>query len=167
MKMGTETRHDVFVSYSHEDAEWLKRLQTHLKPYVRGGKMNPWDDTRLVPGQDWQAEIKRALTSAKVAILLVSPSFLASDFIATNELPCLLDAAAKEGLVILWLPVSASAFDVTELRRYQALSDPATPLDSLPTAQQNRILVGAAKRVVAALEPPAVAQHGPQVPVVP
>src|SRR5690348_11808017 len=95
------TSNKVFISYSHRDKEYLDQLQEHLKPHVRAGTIPLWVDTDLKPGDDWEAEIKRALASARVAILLVSRSFLASDFIAGEELPKLLDAAKERGARIL------------------------------------------------------------------
>ena len=71
----------VFVSYSHRDEKWLERLQVHLKPLVRAGDIDLWDDTQIRSGEDWKAKIDQALGSARFAVLLVSADFLASDFI--------------------------------------------------------------------------------------
>jgi NTP pyrophosphatase (non-canonical NTP hydrolase) len=131
----------VFISYSHKDAEWLDRLQTMLKPLVRNKKLSTWSDNEIGVGQMWRAEIDSALSRAKVAVLLVSANFLASDFIADNELPPLLDAADKKGTKIVWIPVGASLYKETELEKYQAAHDPNKPLEGLSVAEMNQALV--------------------------
>jgi hypothetical protein len=106
-----EQRIDVFVSYSHADAAWLKRVQVHLKPLVRDEQIDLWDDTRIQAGARWREEIRAALARAQVAALLISADFFSSDFIATKEVPPPLEAERKRGLVILGVHLSASRFD--------------------------------------------------------
>jgi class 3 adenylate cyclase len=148
----TERRGGVFVSYSHKDKLWLEKLQIHLKPYLRSGSVSTWSDAQIQPGQRWQKEIEAALGSARIALLLVSPNFLGSEFIASQELPKLLAAAQREGVNILWVPVSASSYDETELGGYQAAHDPDRPLDTLSPADQNLALVKLCKIIKSALE---------------
>jgi hypothetical protein len=143
-------RDQVFISYSHNDKDWLEKLQTVLKPLIRKGVVNVWDDTRIQAGQKWREEIKTALSGAKVAVLLVSPDFLASEFIAEGELPPLLRAAAAEGLTIIWVPVRDSLFTETEIAEYQAAFDPARPLAGLSPAEVDKALVEISKKIKAA-----------------
>jgi internalin A len=145
--ISTSANMNIFVSYSHADAEWLKKLQTHLKPYIRNQTIDPWDDTRIRPGDEWRQEIETALAAAQVAVLLVSPNFIASDFIANNELPPLLDAAQTQGVKILWIPISYSSYNETEFSKYQAAHNPQQPLDSLTASEQNRVLVEICKEI--------------------
>jgi hypothetical protein len=85
--------------------------------------------------------------------LLVSPYFLESDFIGEHELPPLLDAAKKEGLVILWVYISHCLYDETEIERYHAANEISKPLDSLTPSEQNRVLADVCRQIKAAATP--------------
>ena len=145
-------RNQVFVSYSHKDEVWLERLQSVLKPLTRSRTIDIWADTRIKPGAVWREEIERALSCAKVAVLLVSPNFLDSDFIVENELPPLLRAADEQGLKVLWIAISASLYSETDIARYQATTEPSRPLDSLSPAEVNEKLVEVALKIKAAVQ---------------
>jgi predicted ATPase/class 3 adenylate cyclase len=145
VKMATLVRDKVFISYSHQDREWLERLQTMMKPLVRTGTALPWTDTMIRPGTDWYEQIKLALATAKVGVILVSSNFLASDFIAEVELSSLLSAAAEEGLQVCWVMVSACLHETSGLSRFQAAHDISRPLDSLTPAELNSTLANIAR----------------------
>jgi hypothetical protein len=147
-------RSTVFISYAHTDAKWLARIHTMLTPLIRANQMSVWDDTKIKPGSKWKAEIRRAITSARVALLLVSSAFLASPFIADEELPPVLNAARDEGLVIVWALVSACLWQKTPIAEYQAAHPIAKSLESLSPAKRNETLLAIAETVGAALSPP-------------
>ncbi len=143
-------RKKVFISYSHKDKAWLDRLRTHLKPLIRAGRIDLWDDSRIAEGQRWRKEIRQALGATKVAVLLVSPDFLASDFIATDELPPLLAAAEDEDVHILPVILKPSLFAETpSLSRFQTVNDPATPVIDMAEGDQDRVFRDVAKAVLA------------------
>jgi len=148
------SRSAVFVSYSHKDRRWLERLQIHLRPLERDHSIDVWDDTKIRPGTPWKSEIEKAISNAKVAILLVSADFLASDFVAKNELPPLLRAAEEEGAMILPIIVSPCRFVRTPLGVFQAVNDPEKPLNSLKGANRERILTRVADVVESAFLKP-------------
>ncbi len=136
-------RTKLFISYSHADTEWLERLQVHLKPLEREGRLERWDDTRIAPGEKWHQAIRDAIASAKVAVLLVSADFLASDFIATDELPPLLTAAEQDGAVVLPLILSPSWFErMPRLAQFQSVNPPSKPLIGLTRPDQGRTRSG-------------------------
>jgi hypothetical protein len=72
---------------------------------------------------------------------MVSSAYRASDFVATMEMPTLLQRAAKGGLTVKWIPVSASAYTATALRDIQALISPSRPLDQMKRPQADKTLV--------------------------
>src|SRR3954454_9471946 len=137
MASSPSTRTKVFISYSHADKEWLDRLKRHLKPLAREGNLDCWNDTHIRPGDDWQQEIRTALDTAQVAVLLISANFFASDFIDENELPPLLAPAQAKGVRILPVIISASRFArIPALLRFQAVNSPDRPLAKMSRAEQ-------------------------------
>lgn len=142
-------RQTIFISYSHKDADpWLDRLNVHLKPLVREGLIELWADTAIKPADEWRAEIASAIARARVAILLVSANFFASDFIARNELPPLLEKAKEDGLVVLPINVSASRLNREQwLARYQAVNPPSEPLNAMTEADCERIYERLAEQI--------------------
>jgi hypothetical protein len=138
---------EVFLSYSHTDSRWRDRLKVHLKPLVRDDSIDIWDDTRIKAGQAWKAEIEAALERARVAILLVSADFLASDFVQDEELPTLLEAAERAGVSILPIVVGPSRFAESPVGRFQAANSPNRPLSGLRREEAESVLVEISRRV--------------------
>jgi hypothetical protein len=155
MASSPSTRTKVFISYSHADKEWLERLKRHLKPLVREGQLDCWDDTHIQPGDDWKQEIRTALDAAQVAVLLISADFFASDFIDNTELPPLLAAAQAKGVRILPVILSASRFARDpDLARFQAVNPSDRPLNEMSLAEQEKVLDGLAQTVESAFVNP-------------
>ena len=146
-------RDQLFISYSHVDRGWVERLQTMIRPLVRSHGLRLWDDSQIPPGAKWRQEIETALAAAKVALLLVSSDFLASEFVTNSELPQLLMAAEEEGLRILWVPLRPSLVRRTPIDVYQALLDPGRPLARMDPVEQEEALVEIALAIEKALAP--------------
>lgn len=147
-------RDQIFISYCHEDKKWFDELKLYLKPYEKRKLLSVWDDTRISAGALWKDEIKTALDRTKVAVLLVTQHFMASDFIQDEELPDFLEASQKEGLLILWIPVSASTYRDSPLAHIQAAAEPGKPLDTLDSSARNMAWVHISDRIKAAVNHP-------------
>jgi TIR domain len=90
----------VFISYSHEDEAWKDRLLKHLAVLKQQGEVEVWDDRKIRGGDEWPAEIWKAMDAAQVAVLLVSANSLASEFILEKEVPYLLERRKRDGIFI-------------------------------------------------------------------
>ena len=91
----------IFISYSHKDVEWKNRLETHLRGLQLQDRLDFWSDEKIGIGDAWLEKIQAAMNAASVAVLLVSPDFLASEFIVREEVKRLLERREKEKLPLL------------------------------------------------------------------
>lgn len=129
---GALSKVNIFISYAHADLKWLERLKKHLKVLAKySGCVEYWEDTKMRGGDKWRDEITAAINKANVAILLVSTDFLASDFIANDELPPILRKAVVEGTRVLPLIVAPCSFEVSEISDFQAINSPDRTLADL------------------------------------
>ena len=106
-------RSKLFISYSHRDDDWLQRLTLHLAQLERRGIVHVWSDTQIRVGDRWETEIEDALTESRAAVLMVSPTFLASPYIWEQELPRILKHASEGGMLIFPLIVKPCAWRIS------------------------------------------------------
>lgn len=145
-------RNQVFVSYSHSNRPWMLKLQTQLKSIERFTGIKTWDDTRIQTGTEWNREIERALQATRVAVFLVTPEFLASDFIQDKEMKYFLEISERESVPIVWVAVSSSLYELTPLVKIQCANKPDKPLDQLTDGEQNAVFTEICKNIVRAMD---------------
>ena len=68
-------RERVFMSYSHEDVVWLKRVREQLTVLEREGLIDIFDDTLIAGGEGWYSRLDQEMLRAKLAVLLVVMQF--------------------------------------------------------------------------------------------
>jgi hypothetical protein len=166
----------VFISYTHADNEspnhkerWLDRFVEFLKPLVRQEGFTLCSDQDIKIGQDWHQHIQAHLNGAKAVVLLVSPAFLASDYIANSELPVILKNAADHGVRIFPILISPSVYKRAKykypdpktgpqeftLASIQAANPPSETLIEMTEGGQNRVLEKVAYQLAELLSEPA------------
>ncbi|MDQ3815925.1 MAG: tetratricopeptide repeat protein, partial [Armatimonadota bacterium] len=191
----------IFISYAHEDnvasdplsKRWLDRLLQQLAPLQAQRLVDAWSDERIQMGGHWQRDIEASLQNAVAAVLLVSPAFLASEYIRNSELPVLLKRAKDEGLVIVPIILNPCHFkratfkypdpqtgpDEFLLSSLQAAHAPDKELSGLSEHEQGEILLSVAERLLEIVQqsrktppvptpapvetPPALEQTTPQI----
>ncbi len=119
-----------------------------MKPLSRDFKIDIWSDRDIQTGIKWKQKIAQAIENCDIALLLISPDFLASNFINTNELPPLIEVAEKEGKLIVPLIISPSLFNKrTELAQFHAINDPNIPIIGMDEYNQESTFLKVAETI--------------------
>ncbi len=71
---------DVFISYAHRDESLRAEFEEHLALLMREGEIRPWHDRRISAGDEWRGQIDYRLEAADLILLLISASFIDSDY---------------------------------------------------------------------------------------
>lgn len=103
----------VFLSYSHNDLQLMRRLDVHLAPLKRIEKIESWNDRDILPGLDWDSTIRKQLNEADIILLLITADFVASEYIWEKELKFALEKM-KQGKCRL-IPILLQPVDFSEL----------------------------------------------------
>jgi hypothetical protein len=134
-------RSGLFISYAHDDdKKWLDGLLDTVRPLTDRHGVQVWTDREIAPGDDWHLRIQNALDRARVGVMLVSPAFLKSVYIKSDELPRMLLAAESEGLKIFWVPVFRTDRAANPIASFQAAHEPDKPLAELSRVEVKKAL---------------------------
>lgn len=80
----------LFLSWAHADQVLKEDLVSRLTPRLKNVKRHDfarWEDSHILAGVEWSEEIGSRFDESDYVIQLVSPAFLASDFIRDHEIP--------------------------------------------------------------------------------
>ena len=141
--MPTKRKLRVFLCHASQDKPVVRDLYQRLKsePWI-----DPWlDEERLLPGQDWNLEIEKAVESSDAVIVCVSNTSVAKEGYVQKELRQVLNIALEklEGAIFV-LPVKLDDCPLPrQLKDKQALnyfpaSQHAAAYDKLKTSLKIR-----------------------------
>jgi hypothetical protein len=111
-----------FVSYAHANRSAKdKFLELFLEQTgaAKRFKYSFWQDRDIAVGDDWDQSIKNAITQTDFGLLLVSPSFLGSQYITEKELPCYLESGGKRCFPLMLAQVDFERQDLKGLEKKQ------------------------------------------------
>lgn len=119
----------VFFSYAHKDEEWLQKLKAHLAPLKSQGLIDQfWYDGEISAGTEWEPEIVKQLDSADIILLLISSSFMNSDYCYGKELKQAIERHNRKEAQVIPIILSPVYWQVPPLDKLQALPKGAKPI---------------------------------------
>jgi hypothetical protein len=127
----------IFICYSKRDSSYLEDIKSHLSVFKwQKVSVEIWCDRDIDLGGLWDLEIKKALSSSRVAILLVSSYFLNTDYIRITEFPCLLERSKRE--LTLIVPIIVSRCSLPESITQFQMGNFNKPLDEMIQEEKNK-----------------------------
>lgn len=108
----------VFLCHSKDDKETVRKLYWQL---IKDNYDVWFDEEKLIPGQDWDLEIRKAVRSSDIVVICLSKNSVAKAGYIQKEIKFALDIADEqpEGSIFL-IPARLEECDVpSRLNRYQ------------------------------------------------
>ncbi|MBC7774089.1 MAG: SUMF1/EgtB/PvdO family nonheme iron enzyme [Phycisphaerae bacterium] len=129
----------TFIIYAREDTVFKNELLRQLAPFARMGLLEKWDDSDILPGEEWEKSIENALEASHIVLMLVSADSLFSEFIQRKELKKALEQK-REGLTcVIPILVRDCMYDMAEgihdlqMLPLHPVNRSLTPVDDLAT----------------------------------
>ncbi|MBF0428621.1 MAG: toll/interleukin-1 receptor domain-containing protein [Magnetococcales bacterium] len=129
---------NIFISYAHEDEAFKNDLLTHLKGLERQKKILPWQDGLLEVGGDWRPQIQKAMDGCHMALFLVSPSFIASDFIDSEEVSRLMKRRETDNICVIPILIRPCNWKFEKYEGIQFLPENGKAVISFPKSNGKR-----------------------------
>lgn len=121
----------LFISYAHADKKCQSAFVEHLSALKVSGLIDLWSDVSLTPGVEWDNTIRSRLNEANVIVLLISASFLNSEFCTGVEMHRALERHDNgEALVIPVLVGPVAAWEELPFAKLQTLPKRGKDLSS-------------------------------------
>lgn len=123
----------VFFSYSHKDEALRDELAKHLESLRWSGEIADWHDRRILPGDEWDREIKDNLNTAQIILLLISADFIASSYCRDIEIKRAMERHEAGEARVIPIILRSCIWSSTPFSKLQALPKNARPVTDART----------------------------------
>lgn len=120
----------TLLCYANEDDRMVKQLKDHLSSLEKNKYITIWDCGNIVPGTEWQQTINTYLAQAQIILLLISSSFLASDFCYKVEVQCAIERHEQKQVRVIPIILRPVHWEVPPIDKLQPLPTNAKPISS-------------------------------------
>src|SRR3954464_7877468 len=76
----------IFCAYASQDRAYFEQLEKALAVPIRQQRLALWHHGEITPGTEFDHEIEKQFYQADIILLLISPTFMASDYCSTREM---------------------------------------------------------------------------------
>jgi nucleoside phosphorylase len=121
---------DVFISYSADDEKLKHELETHLVMLKRKGTIRPWHSQQMGAGVEWEKEISDLIDQSQIILLLISPSFLASDYLYDQEMQHAMERHESGDARVVPIIIRSATIGETPFHKLQTLPRNLQPVDT-------------------------------------
>src|SRR6266487_66093 len=147
----TASRIGICYCYAHDDEPLKEELDKQLSTLKRQGLIKAWHDRDIGVGEEWKRKIDTHLNNSSVILLLISASFMASDYCYSVEMKRAIerhDAGEARVIPIILRPVD---WEDAPFNKLQILPTNGKPIISSSRVHQDEafleIVLGIKKAV--------------------
>ncbi len=120
----------IFLSYAHEDESMKEQLDRHLIMLKRSGKVEVWQDRKIMAGDEWDTAIKTEFDTSDIILLLISVDFNNSKYIWEKELSSALKRHESGDARVIPIILRTCEWSDMPYSKLQALPTGAKPVST-------------------------------------
>jgi Tfp pilus assembly protein PilF len=123
-----DTPIEIFLSYAHKDESLCEQMRNHLANLQDQGIITGWNDRKIIPGSEWDEEIKAHLNAADIILLLISADFMASRYCRSVEMQDAVDRHHRQEACVIPVILRPCDWQDAPFSKLQALPKNARPV---------------------------------------
>lgn len=120
----------AFISYSHIDERFVKRLHTHLSQLKRDGLISTWYDREITAGSVLDEVISQNLENSDLFIAITSPDFLNSSYCYETEMARAIEKHNSNQMRVLPIIVEPCDWMNSPLSQFRASPTDGKPIST-------------------------------------
>lgn len=143
----------IFISYSHhgEGPKWKALLVRHLGVFDHHHLLDVWQDGKIRVGSDWNDDIMQAMSSSRLAVLLLTKESLESEYILNTEFPLLRERQKRDRLPVFPVVCEPCNWKSHDWLRATQVPNNSKPLSHLNEPEQDHVFRKLATDIAAEL----------------